>query len=57
VLFNAVLPGTTGSERMPSDAELATAAELREQVRADERLVALLLPVGNGLLAAAKQVS
>ena len=31
------------------------AASLREQVRADEHLVPLLLPVGNGLLAAVKQ--
>jgi predicted O-methyltransferase YrrM len=55
VLFNAVLPGSTNTERMPTDAEAAAAAELREQVRADERLVPLLLPIGNGLLAAAKQ--
>jgi predicted O-methyltransferase YrrM len=55
VVFNAVLPGSTTAERLPSDAEAAAAAELREQVRADDRLVPLLLPVGNGLLAAAKQ--
>ncbi len=55
MLFNAVLPGSTGTERMPTDAEAAAAAELREQVRADDRLVPLLLPIGNGLLAAAKQ--
>lgn len=55
MLFNAVLPGSTGGERMPTDAEAAAAAELREQVRADDRLVPLLLPIGNGLLAAAKQ--
>jgi predicted O-methyltransferase YrrM len=55
VVFNAVLPGSTASERLPSDAEAAAAAELREQVRADEQLVPLLLPIGNGLLAAAKQ--
>jgi len=57
VVFNAVLPGSTPTERMPTDAEAAAAAELREQVRADDRLVPLLLPVGNGLLAAAKQAS
>jgi predicted O-methyltransferase YrrM len=56
VIFNAVLPGSTPTERMPTDAEGAAAAELREQVRADERLVPLLLPIGSGLLAAAKQV-
>ncbi len=55
MLFNAVLPGSVAAERMPTDAEAAAAAELREQVRADERLVPLLLPIGNGLLAAAKQ--
>jgi len=55
VLFNSALPGSTGSERMPTDAEVAAAAELREQVRADDRLTPLLLPIGNGLLAAAKQ--
>ena len=55
MLFNAVLPGSTGAERMPADAEIAAAAELREQVRADDRLVPLLLPIGNGLLAAAKR--
>ncbi len=57
MIFNGVLPGSTGTERMPTDAEAAAAAELREQVRADERLVPLLLPIGNGLLAAAKQAS
>ncbi len=57
VLFNAVLPGSFVTERMPADAEVTAAAELREQVRADERLIPLLLPVGNGLLAAAKQAS
>jgi predicted O-methyltransferase YrrM len=57
VLFNSVLPGSTGSERMPTEAEAAAAAEVREQVRADERLTPLLLPIGNGLLAAVKQGS
>jgi predicted O-methyltransferase YrrM len=55
VIFNAVLPGSAAAERMATDAEAATAADLREQVRADERLVPLLLPIGNGLLAAVKQ--
>ena len=55
VIFNAVLPGSTAGERMPTDAEAAAAAELREQVRSDERLVPVLLPVGNGLLAAVRQ--
>ena len=57
VIFNAVLPGSTVTERMPTDAEAAAAAELREQVRADERLIPVLLPIGNGLLAVAKHVA
>lgn len=57
MIFNGVLPGGSPMERMPAEAEVKAAAELREQVRSDERLVPLLLPVGNGLLAAAKQVS
>jgi predicted O-methyltransferase YrrM len=55
VIFNAALPGSTAGERTPSDAEAAALVDLREQVRADERLVPLLLPIGNGLLAAVKQ--
>jgi predicted O-methyltransferase YrrM len=42
-----------GSGHGPDDS-LAT-GELREQVRADERLVPLLLPVGHGLLTAVKR--
>lgn len=38
-----------------ADPDTAAAAELCDQVRADERLVPLLLPVGNGLLTAVKQ--
>jgi predicted O-methyltransferase YrrM len=57
IIFNGVLPGGSPMERMPAEAEVRAAAEFREQVRSDERLVPLLLPVGNGLLAAAKQVS
>ncbi len=56
VIFNAALPGGSATERLPTDAEVNAAAELREQVRADEGLVPLLLPVGKGLLAAAKQI-
>ncbi len=55
VIFNTALPGIAPGERLPSDSEVAAAASLREQVRADERLVPLLLPIGNGLLAAVKQ--
>ena len=54
LLMNGVLPGSVATERMPTDAEASAAAELREQVRADDRLVPLLLPIGSGVLAAAK---
>ncbi len=57
VVFNGVLPGSSATERLPTDAEMTAAAELREQVRKDERLIPLLLPVANGLLAAAKQAT
>jgi len=57
VIFNGVLPGSSTTERMPTDADIAAAAGLCEQVRADEGLVPLLLPVGTGLLAAVKQIS
>lgn len=56
-VFTAVLPGSVQTERMPTDAEAAAAAGLREQIRADEGLVPVLLPIGQGLLAAAKQAS
>ena len=55
VIYNAALPGIAAGERLPTDSEAVEAASLREQVRADEHLVPLLLPVGNGLLAAVKQ--
>jgi predicted O-methyltransferase YrrM len=44
-----------GSEHGPDDS--AVAAELRELVRSDDRLVPLLLPIGNGLLTAVKRDS
>jgi predicted O-methyltransferase YrrM len=52
VAFNATTPGSTSAERLPTEAEMTALSELREQVRADARLVPLLLPVGNGLLCA-----
>jgi predicted O-methyltransferase YrrM len=55
VAFHATMPGTTNSERLPAEAEMAALTELREQVRASERLVPLLLPIGNGLLTAVKR--
>lgn len=42
-----------GSEHGPDDTAATT--ELREQVRADEGLVPLLLPIGKGLLTAVKR--
>jgi predicted O-methyltransferase YrrM len=48
VIFNAALPGSAAGQRMPTDTEIAAAASLRDQVRADERLVPLLLPVSRG---------
>jgi len=41
--------------RNPGDPGTAAVRELREQVRADDRLVPLLLPTGQGLLAAVRQ--
>jgi predicted O-methyltransferase YrrM len=55
VIFNSTMPGSTTMERLPTEAEMAVLSELREQVRADQRLVPLLLPVGNGLLCAVTQ--
>ena len=37
------------------DMAAADAADVAEQVRSDERLVPLLVPLGNGLLAAVKK--
>ena len=42
-----------GSEHGPDDS--AVTGELRELVRSDDRLVPLLLPIGNGLLTAVKR--
>jgi predicted O-methyltransferase YrrM len=57
VVFNAAMPGTAASDRLPSETEMAALGELREQVRADELLVPLVLPVGNGLLCAVRRLS
>jgi predicted O-methyltransferase YrrM len=48
-----VIDDALGSEHGPDDS--AATSELRETVRADDRLVPLLLPVANGLLAAVKR--
>jgi predicted O-methyltransferase YrrM len=55
VIFNSTMPGSTTTERLPTEAEMGVLSELREQIRADQRLVPLLLPVGNGLLCAVSQ--
>jgi predicted O-methyltransferase YrrM len=47
--FNGVLGGE------PGDPEVAPLLQLREQVRADDRLTRLLLPIDDGLLAAVKR--
>lgn len=55
VVFNATLPESSVTRRSPDDADATAAHELREQVRTDERLVPLLLPFGDGFLAAVKE--
>ena len=55
VVCHATMPGTTSTERLPTDGEMAALSELRERVRSDELLVPLLLPVGNGLLCAVRR--
>ena len=55
VVCNATMPGTTNTERLPNDGEMAALSDLRERVRSDEQLVPLLLPVGNGLLCAVRR--
>jgi predicted O-methyltransferase YrrM len=44
-------------EAAPADPDTAAVREVCEQVKADERLVPLLLPVGDGLLIAVKQAA
>jgi len=48
-----VIDDALGSEHGPDDS--AATSELRETVRGDDRLVPLLLPIANGLLAAVKR--
>ncbi|HEY1643720.1 MAG TPA: class I SAM-dependent methyltransferase [Streptosporangiaceae bacterium] len=48
-----VIDDALGSEHGPDDS--AATSELRDAVRGDDRLVPILLPVGNGLLAAVKR--
>jgi predicted O-methyltransferase YrrM len=56
VAFNAALLESSLARPSAGDADAAAMHELREQVRTDERLVPLLLPFGEGFLAAVKQV-
>jgi len=51
---NSLLAGTSGSAG-DDDPDDAPAVDLAGQVRADERLVPVLLPLGDGLLAAVKR--
>ena len=55
VAFDNALWGGRVADRSQTDPETAAIREAAELVRQDERLVPLLLPVGDGLLAAVKQ--
>jgi predicted O-methyltransferase YrrM len=64
VAFNNAVPVRDGSEVTGGaaaddaafgDIAAADATDVAEQVRGDERLVPLLVPLGNGLLAAVKK--
>jgi predicted O-methyltransferase YrrM len=60
VAFEGALPAgrvmdSLLGDPVPVDRDTAEISELREQVRADGRLVPLLLPVGTGLLAAVRR--
>jgi predicted O-methyltransferase YrrM len=55
VLFDNALSHGRVADRDCSDPDAVAVRELCEQVRTDERLVPLLLPVGDGLLAAVKR--
>lgn len=48
-------PGADDTGLAAADPDTAAVAELREQIRTDERVVPLLLPVGQGLLLAVKR--
>jgi predicted O-methyltransferase YrrM len=50
-----VLADAVPADSALPDPEAAAISEVREQVRVDERLVPLLLPIGDGLLAAVKR--
>lgn len=55
MIFDDALARDRVADPACSDPEVVAVRELCEQVRIDERLVPLLLPVGDGLLAAVKR--
>jgi predicted O-methyltransferase YrrM len=55
LLADPVLADPVPADSALPDPEAAAISEVREQVREDERLVPLLLPIGDGLLAAVKR--
>jgi predicted O-methyltransferase YrrM len=55
VLFDHALAQGRVADPDAADPDVVAVRELCEQVRADERLVPLLLPVGDGLLAGVKR--
>ncbi len=55
VAFDNALWGGRVADPRSADRETTAIREVAEQVRQDERLVPLLLPVGDGLLAAVKR--
>lgn len=57
VVFDNAFSGDRVADPACNDPDAAAVRELCEQVRTDERLVPLLLPVADGLLAAVKRAS
>lgn len=57
VTFDNALWADEGPNVAHRDPDTAAISELREQVREDDTLVPLLLPIGGGLLAAVKRAS
>jgi predicted O-methyltransferase YrrM len=55
VAFDNALWGGRVADRGQTDPETAAIREAAELVQQDERLVPLLLPIGDGLLAAVKR--
>ena len=55
VAFDNALWADQSADPAHGDPDTAAMSELRDQVRSDESLVPLLLPIGGGLLAAVKR--